>query len=148
MLTVADIVVVAPSATVDPGARLQLEFAGSPVQVSVATPGTLAAELSSSGNTALLPLDTLTVVPPSAVRVKSTPVPLRAIACGELGALSETLNTPDRGPPAVGKNITCNVHADPAWSVVPLPPHVPPEEIENLPSSRSFPAPAEPHRYL
>jgi hypothetical protein len=46
--TVTEIVVGLPSATVD-GVMLQVEFAGSPVQVKVAVPATFAAERSSNG---------------------------------------------------------------------------------------------------
>jgi hypothetical protein len=46
--TVTEIVVVLPSATLA-GVTLQVEFAGAPVQVKVAVPGILAAELSNNG---------------------------------------------------------------------------------------------------
>jgi hypothetical protein len=46
--TVTETVVVLPSATLE-GVTLQVELAGAPVQVKVAVPGTLAAELTSNG---------------------------------------------------------------------------------------------------
>ncbi len=99
---VTEMVVVLPSVTLA-GEMVHLALAGMPAQVRVAVPGTLAAELSSSGKTALVPLGTVTVVLPFGVRVKSTPVPLRGSVCGELRALSVTVRVPFLAPPVMAR---------------------------------------------
>lgn len=73
--TVTETVVVLPSATLA-GVMLQVALAGMPVQVKVAVPGMLAAEIRSSGKTAFWPLVMVTLVLPSGVNVKSTPLPV------------------------------------------------------------------------
>jgi hypothetical protein len=57
--------------------------------------------------------------PDDAASVKSWPVPLSAMACGLLGALSETLMLPVRVPPAVGLNVTLIVQFAPALTLPP-----------------------------
>src|ERR1700682_3228783 len=48
-----------------------------------------------------------------------TPVPLTAMVCGLLTALSETVIAPDCVPATVGENVTVILHFAPAAIVVP-----------------------------
>src|SRR5258707_11664233 len=59
------------------------------------------------------------LVPPFGSSVKSTPLPVSERVCGELGALSVTVSVPARGPPTVGANATCMVHAVLTATVLP-----------------------------
>lgn len=51
------------------------------------------------------------LVAPFEFSVKSTPVPVSESVWGEFPALSVTVSVPERGPPKVGVNATCIVHA-------------------------------------
>ena len=110
--TVTEIVFGVSRVVVD-GVTVQVELAGAPVQVKVAVrvPGTLAAGLRRRGKTAFWPLWMVTVVLPSAVRAKSTPVPVSWRVWGELGELSVMVRAPVRGPPTVGVKASCKVQA-------------------------------------
>lgn len=59
------------------------------------------------------------VEPEDVVKVKSSPVPVRAAVCGLSAILSEMLRLPVRVPPAVGLNVTKIVQLAPAFKVVP-----------------------------
>ena len=101
------------------GVTLQVEFAGAPVHVKVAAPETFVAELSNNGKTAFWPFVIVRLVLPFEFSVKSTPLPVRVSVWGELAALSVTASVPERGPPAVGVNATCIVHAVNTGTVLP-----------------------------
>ena len=92
---------------------------GNGAQERLTLPGTPAAELSNSGNTACCPAEIVAVVLPAGASAKSTPVPVNATLCGDPAALSVTLTDPARGPAAVGTNTTCTVQAAPTASVAP-----------------------------
>src|SRR3979490_2168441 len=59
------------------------------------------------------------LVPPFGSSVKATPVRISEMVCGELGAPSVTISVPARGPPTVGANATCIVHAVLTATVLP-----------------------------
>ncbi len=59
------------------------------------------------------------VEPEDVVKVKSSPVPVRAAVCGLSAILSEMLRLPVRVPPAVGLKVTEIVQLAPAFTVVP-----------------------------
>ena len=116
--TVTEIVAVPPRGALD-GCTTHVELAGAPAHDNTAIPGTPASEESNNGYTAEAPLLTVTLVLPFALNVKSTPVPPNEIVCGELAALSCTLNEPVRPPATVGVKTTCTMHAFPTPRVVP-----------------------------
>ncbi len=86
------------------GLTVQVELAGAPVQVKVAVRvvGSFVAGLRRRGKTAFWPLWVVTVVLPSAVRAKSTPVPVSGRVWGEVGELSVMVRVPVRGPASRG----------------------------------------------
>lgn len=118
--TVTEIVAVPPNGALD-GCSKHVELAGAPVQDNTAVPGTPAAEERSSGYTADVPLLTVTLVLPSALKLKSIPVPVNATVCGEFAALFITVKVPVLAPPTVGPNTTCTTQACPAAKVAPHP---------------------------
>jgi hypothetical protein len=109
---VTEIVLVVSRGVVD-GLTVQVELAGAPVQVKAAVRvvGSFVAGLRRRGKTAFWPLWVVTVVLPSAMRAKSTPVPVSGRVWGEVGELSVMVRVPVRGPAAVGVNASCRVQA-------------------------------------
>jgi hypothetical protein len=93
------------------GMMLQVALAGAPRQVKAALPGVPGVEVRRKGKVAEAPLAMLTVVGPLAVRVKSTPVPVRVRDWGELAAESAKARAPVRGPPRVGAKAIWRVQA-------------------------------------
>ena len=85
-----------------PGDTTHVAFTGAAVQLNVAVPVIPVADCSRSGKVALFPFAIVADVLPSAMSVKSTPTPVNASVCGELGALSVIVSTPVLVPAAEG----------------------------------------------
>ncbi len=85
-----------------PGDTTHVAFTGAAVQLKVAVPVIPVADCSSKGNVALFPFAIEADVLPSAIKVKSTPTPVSASVCGELGALSVIVRAPVLVPAAEG----------------------------------------------
>jgi hypothetical protein len=87
------------------------------VHASVAVPGIPAAELSSSGYSAALPLLTVALVAPFTASEKSTPIPASGTTGAGPGAFVIAETVPVRAPPTVGAKTTWNAHDPPGATV-------------------------------